>query len=1330
MEKELKKIFCFITAFMIFIVAHAQYENMQLPKFLPPPPNAFQITKSADVQVGLNSGTANISIPLFEIMAGGGKIPLTLNYSSNGVTVDEVASRTGINWTLNIGGVISRTVLDEDDEYTPLRTPPADPNNANQLAEYVYPMMPLNMTGAYNTQPDEYRFNVNGLSGKFFYTHTGALKLSGFSNVKIEKNGTNSIWKFKVTSPEGVVYYFGGPAATEKSKYENIGCGRDYFNLFSEVSYYLNKIEYTNGETVLFNYVPCNFSYVGSVVQTFIAKELPGQEGTGTIWGSIPGSSNNTCQSRINQNGVLLQSISCSNGTTVNFSYLDREDIIGEKALENIAQYYNGETVNRFKLLYEYSNSNGNYEEAYYNSPQIEFNRKRLFLKEVQNLGRQGSEFLSTKIEYNNFNDLPPRLSTAQDHFGYFNGKHNQFYVPMPGVQVNPFSMNTDAVAPGVIRNFNNAFALNIVSDKEPDVNYAVKGALQKITYATGGSTSLEWEANTVNKSIVIYPPEESNSIYVQGTCLVPYSACARTVTRFITINYPQYLNLIGTAGNNNGEDQLHSSMIVNVTNNTTGALIYNNTIKFNQSFNEWPYLPDNTTYKIELISTTNEIPSTLVYKYHPGNIVEQNTNLQVPGLRVKTISDNNGNGVVNTKRYYYYKLSDPTKSSGQGFNLHYYNRFVHEASTGGYWGPDNIPYISGSVINVYDKIQSSSAYRSYLAGNNSINYSAVVEALGNDFENGGVEHHFGASYNALGQVLYGAEINNGPFADNSYMNGLEIETKVLQKKNNTLVPVSKTINEYSADYRTFGWYNAFVVQSKNNSLLSYQYAPTSNPLNLTQFDIMMYPRYVSWVHLDKTTNYTYDESGAALKTEKIITYDNPNIASPGSETVTTSDGKIETATYKYIKDYSSMSGLSANTIAAVGLMESKNIVSPLIEKSVTKNNVPVYKKRTEYKIWNTVMGLPETLSTSFGSTGTLKPQVRFHKYDAAGNATELSKEDDIHITYLWGYNNLYPVAEATNAAKEEIFYTSFENEPAGITDNNAKTGAKVAVTNYTVIFTPPNAKQYLLTYFIWNGSAWNYMQQNYTGNSVVITGSKIDEVRIYPKDLTLMSTFTYYPLIGVSSKCDEKGNVSYYEYDAFNRLSIIRDQDKNILKKICYNYAGKPENCLTTCVNFTPSWQNTVTALRCQLNSIGQNTGYQEQEQSDVNNCSATYNQTRWVVAGLNTTSCPLPASVPMVSLTSNNNTGVTDYAASYYNTVTGITYTFTVSALTGLQPLGSIPAGTYNLTISNASGSVDGVYASGCKFQTITGVTPIVFYNIPVSDTGCKSPTFNIGQ
>ncbi|MBL7730015.1 MAG: hypothetical protein JNM88_02465, partial [Chitinophagaceae bacterium] len=108
-------------------------------------------------------------------------------------------------------------------------------------------------------------------------------------------------------------------------------------------------------------------------------------------------------------------------------------------------------------------------------------------------------------------------------------------------------------------------------------------------------------------------------------------------------------------------------------------------------------------------------------------------------------------------------------------------------------------------------------------------------------------------------------------------------------------------------------------------------------------------------------------------------------------------------------------------------------------------------------------------------------------------------------------------------------------------------------------------------------------------------------------------------------------------EYDKMNRLVLVRDHENKVVKKICYNYAGQAENCLSTCTNTNAAWQNTSTALRCQLNG-GQNTGYQEQEQKDLNPCSPTYNQLRWIVTVYNPAQCPLPPTCNSGNCTGND--------------------------------------------------------------------------------------------
>lgn len=88
------------------------------------------------------------------------------------------------------------------------------------------------------------------------------------------------------------------------------------------------------------------------------------------------------------------------------------------------------------------------------------------------------------------------------------------------------------------------------------------------------------------------------------------------------------------------------------------------------------------------------------------------------------------------------------------------------------------------------------------------------------------------------------------------------------------------------------------------------------------------------------------------------------------------------------------------------------------------------------------------------------------------------------------------------------------------------------------------------------NGQTWTYYEHLVTGiHQATISGTGlIDEVRLYPKHAQ-MKTFTYKPSIGITSQCDINNVIVYYEYDAFGRLKLLRDLDRNILKSFQYKY-------------------------------------------------------------------------------------------------------------------------------------------------------------------------------
>ena len=52
------------------------------------------------------------------------------------------------------------------------------------------------------------------------------------------------------------------------------------------------------------------------------------------------------------------------------------------------------------------------------------------------------------------------------------------------------------------------------------------------------------------------------------------------------------------------------------------------------------------------------------------------------------------------------------------------------------------------------------------------------------------------------------------------------------------------------------------------------------------------------------------------------------------------------------------------------------------------------------------------------------------------------------------------------------------------------------------------------------------------------------------------VTTYTYKPMAGVSSITDANNKTNTYDYDSFNRLLTIKDQDGNVVKKNEYVYA------------------------------------------------------------------------------------------------------------------------------------------------------------------------------
>lgn len=350
------------------------------------------------------------------------------------------------------------------------------------------------------------------------------------------------------------------------------------------------------------------------------------------------------------------------------------------------------------------------------------------------------------------------------------------------------------------------------------------------------------------------------------------------------------------------------------------------------------------------------------------------------------------------------------------------------------------------------------------------------------------------------------------------------------------------------------------------------------------------------------------------------------------TQTSLSSDTLIEIT--KYPQDKSSISSLSTSASDALDGMITHNILTTPIQIEQYRNNsVLLFRHRIDFKNWSNNRFYEEYRYTSKG-TSTLEPRLQYKSYDVAGNPTKLSQYNGTDISYVWSYDRAYATAQVTNASDDEIAYTSFETNDLGnwnIPSNNRVTNASATGSKsfdlsntYVAKYGLPSGKYYIVTYWSQNGSAtvngasgtskktkngWTLYEHRLSNSttSVNITGSvTIDELRLYPEDAQMVS-YSYKPLVGITSSCSINDIISYYEYDDYGRLKTIRDYDKNILKTIDYKYNETQGQGV---VGWSVTGNSVVGSGLSELLST--------REEKDYNSSSATYNQTRGVAIGL----------------------------------------------------------------------------------------------------------------
>lgn len=313
--------------------------------------------------------------------------------------------------------------------------------------------------------------------------------------------------------------------------------------------------------------------------------------------------------------------------------------------------------------------------------------------------------------------------------------------------------------------------------------------------------------------------------------------------------------------------------------------------------------------------------------------------------------------------------------------------------------------------------------------------------------------------------------------------------------------PVYKQINQYRDDVNRFAEYvrNYNYTQQKISCPLGYMIERYREPTKI----------YTYFPYMKSQTETTYDLNGGnPVATVKNFAYDVQYRLLKEESFVNSKGGVLKTA-YTYPVDY---------VTEVYPAMKEKNVISPVIEKKTTRNDVQTAFTRTNYyqPAASTLPDFyaPKSIQGQARAIDPLDTLVKFHDYDNTnGNMISFSKALGGKTTYIWSYKRQYPVAKIENADYATVV---------------AVLGGSSVVNTFSDS-NPVDPQTFL---------------------APLRTDARLKSAQI--------TTYTYEPSVGMTSMTDPKELTTYYEYDAFQRLINVKDKDGNIIKHTDYHYQGQ----------------------------------------------------------------------------------------------------------------------------------------------------------------------------
>ncbi len=1118
--------------------------------------NVSAASKAEATSVNNYTGIPSISVPIYNYSHQSGlNMNISLDYFAGGIKVADAPSSVGMSWNLNVGGIITRTVRGIPDDcpslgyfYTPVLK-----NDERSFAGYYH-------NNCLDAEQDIFQFSFAGKSGKFYIGKDSVCYVSPQSKMKVELTKRvidddvillppvplplnyfdgqyATLQKFTITAEDGTKFIFDEIEVQKTVVYSCQNGGNEIQScrrLEYGTTWHLSKIiSYSGKDSIKINYKSQLQISFTEIYQT-ASIDANGAVTHNDMSYPSPSSCDNpfVIKNKIPTEIILPDSkkVQLYYSQSGQFRYNEYPILQRIKIMDSVFRY-------GYILNWDTTNLGTS---------------SRGFLSGInyytQNTIKQGYQFT-----YNSpiFNFANSDVLYKKDHWGYYNGANN---VPN--------------IVPTVTGLYNGA-------NRNPNA-LAIASSINSIKDPTGAITYYEFENNDS------YPFE--NTKQTLSLDLTTNTNAYATITKIV--GKKMHFKIVLTSsrvaalpitGNGN--------LIVNFTNLSNNSvfstsvnlknLYYNGFTNFSCQLPNGNYLM-NTNMESGTASSAPLQSNISWYNQTEGSGIG---NISA-GIRIKQIRKfepiSNKIDTISTFKY----IKENGKSSGFLGAIPIYNYFLH--------GKTNI---TSRMISDNDYV-----------GNAERGYSRVEVIKGSETNNLGK------------QVFEYTNIDDFDF-DNAPMEYPYFSPKQTQQAFGLPKKVSVFDNTGRLIQTTKNIFNYIPKNSLGDSVYCSMKIAKVAFISIDGFIAQKYYPEIGRVELTTTIDTFYHTNNSITTNRKDVFYDtNYNVKKITTPYDINKSLSLEKRFY-YPYDYTlggrigelRNSGIHVPVSTESWIMGDGNprlVSTSIIDfKRKTTINISAYAimPAIKYSLESNKPILQNNIGTFnpailVRDTNLIVPQQSF-EYSINDKLIQTTQpKTNISKSIIYGYNDNHIIAEVSNAKYNDIAYTSFELKSAnsweityysnnGFDSLNAITGkSSFNLTGNSLSKNNLNANETYFLSFWTKGNAslsgattniilldqrsgwslYSYKISNFT-NVTLWGNGLIDEVRLYPIGAN-MTTSTYEPFGELNSVCDANSNIIYYEYDNVNRIKIIRDKDKNIIKK--YDYSD-----VYNTIDQTPNW-------------------------------------------------------------------------------------------------------------------------------------------------------------